>query len=678
MASQLYFSEHNDPAAGFATPEVDREHTSSQDVIRELIQNSLDAAGGRANVEFRYVDVQVDDLPEIDDYRRAFEAARDEWIARGQGPPGENAMERIGRALERDSVKCLVCVDNGSGISPEALRSLYGTGATTKQDGGRGSVGQGHLTAFAFSDLRYVLYAGRCRSPAGGLNDTFGGHTILATHRVSEGGAQRQNSASGFIVAPSPTNETIRLWDAEQAFEVRSIPQLFDGWLSTETTGGVVLVSAFDPFGDSNTERVRAAAVESAAMNFVVAIRDGELAIRFRDSETAVDEELSTGSHLDAQLGRVQDRTRRTAHTSGPSGEFAFRAWQAVKLGKPLDLSGHGSFEGVRVWFRRLDGADDPARGRVFLFRDGMWLTEACPHLGMRDFDQWEKFDAVVDCRSVGEPRPRFGMLVRRSEGASHYNVAPGEIPDVSERQELQGRLQQLRDLLRSEAGERSDERVHIPQRLALFGSLAPTPPRRPAPRRVLPDPEPDETEELEEMEPDPEEVESSDPPDDSADPDPNPDPPPPGPPGPDGPDRPTPQRSDRVRPGQVNGIRTSTGRLAADGTVMIEWQTSSWHGGEAELRLLIPPGTDEVSEQPQSPRYLRIAAVRVTDSDGVSSEIPLQTPTRAARLIAPPLRAAALVTLADGESIHELDTGLLQAEMVHRAASSRPDGAMT
>ena len=677
MASQLYFSEHNDPPAGFATPEVDREHTSPQDVIRELIQNSLDAAGGRATVEFLYVDVRVDDIPGIDDYRTAFEAARSEWLARGQGPPGENAMERIGKALERSSVKCLVCVDDGSGISPKALRSLYGTGATTKQEGGRGSVGQGHLTAFAFSDLRYVLYAGRCKSPDGSLHDTFGGHTILATHRVGRNDRQSQSSASGFIVEPVPSAETIRLWDAEQAFEVRSVPHLFDGWLSTETTGGAVLVSAFDPFGESNDERVRAAAIESAAMNFVVALRDGELAIRFRGSQTAPDEELNSTAHLDAWLGRVKDLTRRTAHTSGPSGEFAFRAWQAVKLGKPLDLSGHSSFEGVRVWFRRLDGADDPSRGRVFVFRDGMWLTETCPHLGMRDFDQCEKFDAVVDCRSVGEPAPGFGKLVRRSEGASHYKIAPGEISDVGDRRDLQRRLQSLRDLLRAEAGERSDERVHIPQRLALFGSLAPTPPRRPAPRTVLPDPEPDEVEELEEVEPDPEEVEPTDPPDTPVDPRPDPDPQP-RPPGPDGPDRPAPQRSDRVRPGQVNGIRTSAGRIAADGTVTIEWQASSWHGGEAELRLLIPPGTDEVSEQPQSPRYLQIAAVEVIDSDGTTSDVLLPAPTRAARLIAPPLHASAIVTLADGENIHELDTGLLQAEMVHRAPSSRRDEAAT
>ncbi len=673
VPAKLAFPDDNGPRQGFATSHVDREHTSAETVVRELLQNSLDAANGKACVEIHHVVVDIADIPWIDDYRQAFDQARAEWTNRGQGPPGENAVTRIERALASEKVNCLVCVDDGEGISPDALMSLYGTGATTKQEGGRGSVGQGHLTAFAFSDLRYVLYAGRA---TGSGQATFGGHAILATHVTGAGARRQQRSADGFIV--EETTGQLRLWDDELSSCVHEIPSLLSAWLPEEGSGSAVMVTAFTPPGNGRAGNGREVVIESAAMNFVVAIADRELSVVFHDGESRV--QLASASELESTLEGVKVRTSRAAHSLGPSGALAHRAWLAVQKGQEIDLPEEG-FEGVRVWFRRLTEPDDPERGRVFVFRDGMWITERCSRLGSTasDFSGFEAFDAVVDFSSVGDGIRRFGTLVRRAEGASHYKVTPSEITESADRRELVGLLELLRDLLRQRAGKLLEERTHEPHRLARFGGDAPAPPRRPRPRRVLPDPDPDD-EERDDLEPDFEDPVPTPPPDPDSEPGPpgpHPDPVPVPDEVPDGPPGPRPQRIPRPRRGQSDGIRTSAGLLRDDGTLEITWRAEKWRAGGAELRILIPPGTDEVSEQRADPTWLKIRQAQIVYPDGQLVTVAADAAEYCIRFDDPPSEGLAVVALKDPEQIDPLDAGLLRVDMVHRVRQSQPREGM-
>lgn len=670
MPAKLAFPDDNGPPQGFATTHVDREHTSAETVVRELLQNSLDAARGKSSVEIHHVAVDIADIPWIDDFREAFECASIEWRDRGQGPPGENAVTRIERALASDKINCLVCVDDGVGITPDALMSLYGTGATTKQEGGRGSVGQGHLTAFAFSDLRYVLYAGRARSSS---RATFGGHAILATHVTGTGQGRRQNSADGFIV--EETIGQLRLWDDEHSSCVQEIPSLLSAWLPEERAGSAVMVTAFAPPGDDRVGNGREVVVESAAMNFVVAIADRELSVVFRDGESSV--RLASASELERILEGVKGRKWRAAHSFGPSGALAHRAWLAVQNGQQLGLPDDERFGGVRIWFRRLTEPDDPERGRVFVFRDGMWITERCSRLGSTasDFSGFDAFDAVVDFSSVGEGTRRFGTLIRRAEGASHYKVTPGEITETSDRRELVELLESLRELLREHAGKQREERIHEPHRLARFGGEAPAPPRRPRPRKVLPDPDPDD-EERDDLEPDFEDPTPTPPPDDDSEPGPpGPDPEPEPIPDevPDGPPGPRPRRIPRPRRGQSDGIRTSAGLLRDDGTLEVAWRAENWRAGGAELRILIPPGTDEASEQRADPTWLKISQAQVVWPDGRMVTVTADAAEYCIRIDDPPSEGRAIVALRDPERIDPLDAGLLRVDMVHRMKQTQP-----
>ena len=196
QVSLLRFSQYYGAGKGFAAANIDRERVTDETVIRELVQNALDASkGDEVEVTVRCENVKLRSIPHIPDYRKAFAKAKKYRAGKG-GPPEKNAIERIEKRLKASEIKVLVCIDNGKGIDNEALRALYGEADTTKVDRGRGSVGVGHLTAFAASDLRYVLYAGRHTPDAFG-EFTFGGQVILAVHREGD----KQYDASGFIIS---------------------------------------------------------------------------------------------------------------------------------------------------------------------------------------------------------------------------------------------------------------------------------------------------------------------------------------------------------------------------------------------------------------------------------------------------------------------------------------------
>ena len=174
-------SDNNEPRIVFvknlAAPEGFRsgEGTDDEIVVRELVQNALDA--GADTVDFRTVQIPVAQVPDIDGYRAAVEAIHPDLQ---QTPVARAALERIHRALDAETVTCLLCSDNGSGLQLDEYQRLLANAMSAKVGdasvGKLGSVGVGHLTALDASDMRYVLYASR-----GGDGPLFGGQTMLAS-----------------------------------------------------------------------------------------------------------------------------------------------------------------------------------------------------------------------------------------------------------------------------------------------------------------------------------------------------------------------------------------------------------------------------------------------------------------------------------------------------------------
>ena len=131
----LVFAEANEPIQGFVNNDADRDNTKDEKVIRELVQNALDASGpnGDEMAEISFTDVRVNrgDVPHLGEYEAAFRCAR-QMLEEDEPPTGEQVIRRIQKALKGDQVRCLICVDHGQGIDQDALNSLYGQGRSNK------------------------------------------------------------------------------------------------------------------------------------------------------------------------------------------------------------------------------------------------------------------------------------------------------------------------------------------------------------------------------------------------------------------------------------------------------------------------------------------------------------------------------------------------------------------
>ena len=154
-------------------------------VIRELLQNSLDAAreAGRelAIVRFEIVRHDTDEIPGIEAYRSAFERADSSQRGLSGGDLPDQAagvVDVIRGCLNSSECETLFVMDNGIGLDKNRMRSLLADGHSHKGVEGTGAVGNGHLAVIPASDLRYVLYGGR--TAEGEM--IAAGHAVLASH----------------------------------------------------------------------------------------------------------------------------------------------------------------------------------------------------------------------------------------------------------------------------------------------------------------------------------------------------------------------------------------------------------------------------------------------------------------------------------------------------------------
>ena len=453
-------------------------------VVRELLQNALDAAisaGRRAEVHLTVASVPVDSLPGFTAYGSALNAAFDErqrdreQLTLDEG----NAIGRILEVLYADETKVLFCRDNGIGLDAERMRAVLSQGNSDKPNKGAGSFGLGHLAAFAASDLRYVLYAGRRVE-----DHVISGHAIVATHPTGDESDSRR-SADGYWAVP---NEPFNLKTAQ-------FGQIVPGMLEKQVTlieesGTVVAVLGFNHFREADPRRAFRDIVRVAAVNFLGAIQEREMVVRVSDETLDADQTIDHRS-LESCLAKIrkQKRSRRGAGGGWLTGEQAYRAYETLHHGEELSvppLDGDAPDPSVRVLFRPLPSNE---RTRVQVFRDGMWITYRAPHLEDHAFGKVRPFDAVVLLADPG--RQRKGTLydlVRGSEGPAHRNLERRRLKPDSQRQ-LADKLKSLARILSDHAGPLATDEGFVPEGFAVFPGdaerIADSIPRR-RPRRRL------------------------------------------------------------------------------------------------------------------------------------------------------------------------------------------------
>ena len=641
--TSLVFGEDHNPKQGFTNLSANRDQVKDDIVVRELIQNALDAGQGKRSVRFLLIDTLRDDIPHIAEYIQAFNSAREHCID-GEPSTGKQVIHRIDEALvpADHRVPCLVCSDDGAGIGESELRSLYSSGRSTKLTSGRGSVGHGHLTAFAPSDLRYVLYAGRCEA----MTETFGGHALVATHIVQDSdGREIQKSADGFIRENRLDGQRV-LFDSERGG--KTIPEPLKGYVP-RARGSAVMIVGYRPLSDIDAAEL---IVSASARHFLVAIFDETLTVSLQ---------TGAGQSVHSKLNRKALRKCFVAMASQRDKKASLRMLSTLEaIGSQLpeeDTAPLGT--GVRIWLRS-PLADDETSKRVSIFRDGMWIeNNNSRFLAPRHFPGVQPFDAVVDLSS--ETEGSFGWLVREAEGASHLQIKPKEIADGDLRRQLTDKMKALRDVISENALRADDAEDYAPPQLRLLGASAKitAPPRRRPPRY-----EPD----LEDPTPVPDEKPLPEGPPSPAPPTPDPHPP-----------EPVPQpRGDRdetektVKAGNSSGLSTSCRPdLGNAGVFYVSWNAADgkFHGGNAELRMILPSGTDQTSRHKIAPEHLRI-----TSATFAGRKIkPSRDRPKELRLTRPPASGSVVVQV-DVERVQTLDAmdlGLVEAELVHRSSGS-------
>lgn len=459
VMADLYFQKPYKPE-GISTLAMSQYDGSPEPVIRELLQNSLDAASEAglaterepADICFRISDVPIASVPGLQSYRRAFESVAGEHEGKTRSPDSGVVIARIRKALNGGTLRCLTCRDNGIGLNEDRLRRILAEAHSNKAEGG-GSFGVGHMTAFSASDLRYVLYAGRSKSENGTNRELVSGHAVLSSHKDQEG---IWRSADGYLM-----EEQSDLFSPSFSQTVPAM--LSEDLKKIDQFGAVVCIMGFNGFREDGegTQSVVDAICRVASTNFLLAISLGKMCIRIRD-EIGEKEEIIDSQTVGEYLSGVANRKRvRGAGKGWIAGEQAYRAWQTVESGRQLNAKQLNAGQ-LDIWFRNLNSQQRQSP-RVNLFRDGMWITKDAPKLQRADFADVGPFDAVVSL--VEGP---LYKLVRGAEGPEHRGIERKRLA-ARDRRKLNEQLEEVKRLLRSEADELSDRQEFVPQGFAVF-----------------------------------------------------------------------------------------------------------------------------------------------------------------------------------------------------------------
>lgn len=388
-------------------------------VVRELIQNSLDAARNAgirpARVQFRLTRVSRDSIPGIKSYKNAFaKAVKTQEAMTGGSLTGQAKLTAgtIRKALNKDKMDMLSVLDNGVGLNEQRMNALLSDGMSVKDGAATGTYGNGHSTAIPASDLRYVLYGGLTE----GRHRIGGGHAVLASHY--EEGEQHQRSGDGFYIRDFRASRKA-LYDYVTGRQLPElIAQALDLIEDEALHGTAVIIPAFNHFLEE--QALWPMVSHAASANFFVAIEEGDLVISVEDHRWGVDKCPWTlgRSNLAEVLDTHRDKRRAAAFLNG---RRAFEAHHVYRTGgRHLIKTDAGAIE-----IRLRENPDGITR--VDLCRNGMWITDRIPGVSQSFADQ-VPFHAVLSLNA--EDGRDLHDFIRIAEGPLHDAITIKRLPE--------------------------------------------------------------------------------------------------------------------------------------------------------------------------------------------------------------------------------------------------------
>lgn len=389
-------------------------------VVRELIQNSLDAAQtagvAKARIRFRLTRTLLKDVPGIREYKEAFcKAIKTQKGLSGGKLAGqaENVVQRIKEALESKEVKVLTVLDNGVGLNDLRMTALLSDGVSAKDSSATGTYGNGHATAIPASDLRYILYAGISK----GNRKIGSGRAVLASHYLDGEKFLRSNEG-----------RFIRDFDAgvDKLFKFSygdGLSGVFSDALKQITAdanhGTAVIIPAFNNFNESFD--LVDMVFRAASANFFIAIDKGDLEVVVEDctKSNKSNKEILDSNQLEKVLEGFKDSTRSEAFLSGKRAYEAFRAYKIAR--KQCITTSIGKID-----IHLLE--EDAGATRIELCRNGMWIvSENKIRRFYKRFTSQKPFNAVLSLNA--KDGRKFHEYMRIAEGPLHDSILLKRLP---------------------------------------------------------------------------------------------------------------------------------------------------------------------------------------------------------------------------------------------------------
>ena len=428
---------------GFASKAVSSDNDANPSVIvRELVQNSLDAARlaerDQVKVAFVFDEIKLADIPGIEAYKRAFEAAKKTHADSIQAAEGQ--VERITESLGQNRVPILQVLDNGIGLSPGSMNALLGDGLTDKAGVyalSAGSYGLGHFTAFPASDMQYILYGGVTKDGT----RTMSAHAILAAHFVD--GKDEICGKDGYYITGINPRDIRNRYRFPRGHEVPSaVSEALDRVRTQHGSGSVVTLLAFNDFRNSDNAPDEMV-MEVAARHFFPAIRSGRLTVHTKRGGASQTLDEAKAKKL-LELGKNE----RRVGTDTINGSKAHAIYRTLTYGEHKVME--TTFGSIELHMR---AAEPDENTRISLFRSGMFITDKQLPLNQPGvYSSYRSFNAVIliDPPAVDGDSAAF-QLVRQAEGEKHENIRKQRLPK-EKRADFEKLFREIRECIKGMA----------------------------------------------------------------------------------------------------------------------------------------------------------------------------------------------------------------------------------
>lgn len=383
-----------------------------KNVIREVVQNSLDAADSSTKpvrINIREFNVSTSEigadhlLPHI---RETLKVAKEQ-----KNDSAIKAYNNAASLLSQREIKILAITDtNTTGLRPKNLEALvYREGRTEKTGNSGGSFGIGKFAPYLVSDINTVCYVTSYSNPD--KTDMFIGKAILAAHKDPEGEEMLQHVGYFGSTETPRTKKTTPIKGSN----------IYNKFRLTKP-GTSILIAGFNP----NTRSWALRATESVVENFFASIHVGKLSVTVCDNILDVD-----------SLDRIMMSFSNTKE------ERCY--YEAIR-----NPDGERSIEGEfgKFIMKYMINRDHLPSRVVYINRKGMIITDA-KQSGTNplsvSFGPYTKYVAVIQAAN-----DETDKKIREMEPPSHKSIRTDQITSAEKREKYEKQLAEIKDGIKS------------------------------------------------------------------------------------------------------------------------------------------------------------------------------------------------------------------------------------